>query len=68
MIAIVVIVGLFLSYWLGKYHGRTEERNRVNSLLMQSIQRKLSGSVRWVMNAVDSGEDQLMNPDQFFGS
>lgn len=58
--------GWLWGYFRGWRKGETKERDRCHTLCHQAVLRRWSGTTRWVMNAIASGERQLMDPDEFF--
>jgi hypothetical protein len=63
--ATLVVVCVFYSF--GRAHGVGVERQRIESLCHQAVIKRASGSVRWVWNAVSSGQKELAPEEKFFG-
>jgi hypothetical protein len=66
--ALLVVSSISGSLWFGVYRGKMEERKRVQSLIHSALQVRHSGSLCWVLNAVNSGELKLMSEERFFSS
>jgi hypothetical protein len=66
LILIFAIVG-FTGYKIGISKGRKREKLRVEYLIRQALNIRMSGTVRWIYNAVMDGKDKLMDEDKFFG-
>ena len=64
----VIMIGLAVvsSFAYGTIRARNRERARVVHLCNRALNRRLSGHVRWVLNAVQSGTAELMPEDEFF--
>jgi hypothetical protein len=54
-------------YLFGRSNGIEVERLRVESLCHQAVIKRGSGSVSWIMNAIGSGQRELMPEEKFFG-
>ncbi len=66
-LGLAFVLAAIVFYFFGLAQGRRRERDRVLDLLHSAIQRRFSGSVRWVWSAVQSGKYELMDQDKFFG-
>ena len=68
VVLIATIIGVVVFFYLfGRSYGVEAERARIGSLCHQAILKRGSGSVKWVWNAVTSGQKQLMPEEEFFG-
>lgn len=54
-------------YIAGRKSGIKSENDRCFHLCHQAILTRMSGTTRWVMNAISSGEGRLMDEERFFG-
>ena len=68
VVLIATIIGVVVFFYLfGRAYGVEAERARIERLCHQAILKRASGSVKWVWNAVTSGQKQLMPEEEFFG-
>lgn len=68
VVLIATIIGVVVFFYLfGRSYGVEAERARIESLCSQALIKRGSGSVRWIMNAIGSGQKELMPEDAFFG-
>jgi hypothetical protein len=58
---------LCFAWWIGWHQGKASERMRAESLCHQAVVKRASGSVRWIWNAISSGQEELMQEKEFFG-
>lgn len=65
---IVLAVLFYITYTVGKHNGTKQERERCSELCYAAIKQRWSPSLRWVINAIDSGSKNLIKKDQFFVS
>lgn len=71
MINPILVIGIglfgFGMYRWGFFKGRKEEKFRVERLIRQALNIRMSGTVRWIYNAVMDDREDLMPEDEFFG-
>lgn len=65
---LVIVASMLTSFYLyGRANGVLAERKRVESLCHQAVLKRCAGSVRWVWNAISSGQNELISEEAFFG-
>lgn len=71
ILAILLLSTLLVAYSTGfksgVRDGRKKEKARVEGLCHQAIQKRMSGTTRWVWNAVSDDREELRPFEEFFG-
>jgi hypothetical protein len=65
LVCLPILCIMFCLY--GMKLGQIKERARVEGLLLNAFQLTGVGYVRWILNAVQSGKNDIMDLDKFFG-
>jgi hypothetical protein len=65
--ALLTVSIIAVPFWIGGVRAKLKERIRVVSLIHSALQVRHSGSLCWVLNAVDTGKTNLCPEERFFG-
>jgi hypothetical protein len=67
VLSLAILAALEVGHRVGRAEGKLLERYRAIGLCQAALNRRFSGSVRWVLNALVDDRETLLPEVQFFG-